>query len=392
MLAPIVFLALLPAADPVEKAPPPKPEVDAAWVARMDALAVSLAAILPEVTLPAPTDAAARKARDERLRQHARALAGLAHGMANSQRLPDADPTVTLLSGRLESAVADLQKREGDRLRDAAFVVAATCIGCHTRTDRGAPRPRATLAPVDPKLPAWLRGDVLAATRRFQEARAAYRVAVADEKLAEQDPLLWERAVKRALVLDVRVARDPNAALEVVERVLATPSGQALYQDAIGWRGSLRRWQKETEKPDSLAELEAKAERFLDEAASIERTPDGSAADILYLRATAALHELLARGPSPAVRAQALAGLGLAYEKLKDVDIWALYATYDEACIEATPHSLLAGECFVRLERALKEDYLGNSGGALPADIDAKLTRLRALAAPPAGDKPVEKK
>lgn len=383
MLAPIALLALLSAADTAEAAAPPKPEVDAAWVARMDALAVSLAALLPEVALPAPTDAAARKARDERLRQHARSLAGLAHSMANSQRLPDSDPTVTLLAAQLQSSVGELQKREGERLRDAAFVVAATCIGCHTRTDRGAPRPRASLAPVDPKLPAWLRGDVLAATRRFQEARAAYRVAAADEQLAERDPVMWERAVKRALVLDVRVARDPNAALEVVERVLNTPAGQALHQDAIGWRGSLRRWQKEATRPESLAELEAKAQRFLDEAASLERTPDGSAADILYLRATAALHELLARDAPAPVRAQALAGLGLAYEKLKDVDIWALYATYDEACIEAAPHSLMAGECFERLERAMKEDWLGNSGGALPTDIDAKLKRLRALSAAP---------
>lgn len=387
MLAPIALLALLPTAEPVAASPKPgapKPEVDAAWVARMDALAVSLAAMLPEVVLPSPTDAAARRARDERLRQHARALAALAHGVANSQRLPDGDPTVPLLSAKLQDSVAELQKRDGDRLRDAVLVVAATCIGCHTRTDRGAPRPRASLAPVDARLPAWLRGDVLSATRRFQEARAAYRVAIADEKLAEAEPTLWERSVKRALVLDVRVARDPGAALEVVERVLATPAGQPLWQDAIGWRGSLRRWLGEKPNPDSLAELEARAERLLDEAVGVERTPDGSAADILYLRATAALHELLAREPPPAVRAQALAGLGLAYQKLKDVDIWALYATYDEACIEATPHSLLAGECFARLERALKEDYLGNGGGALPADVDAKLTRLRALAAPAA--------
>lgn len=381
MLAPVALLALVSAADPAAAAPP-KPEVDAAWVARMDALAVSLGALLPEVAMPTPTDAAARTARDERLRQHARALAGLAHGMATSRRLPDSDPTVPLLSAKLETSVAELTKRDGERLRDAAFVVAATCIGCHTRTDRGAPRPRASLAPVDSKLPAWLRADVLSATRRFQEARAAYRAAVADERLAEQEPLLWERAVKRALVLDVRVARDPQAALALVERVLATPAGQPLWQDAVGWRGSLRRWAAEKPKPDSLAELEAQAQRLLDEAAGLERTPDGSGADVLYLRATAALHELLAREPPPPVRAQALAGLGLAYEKLKDVDIWALYATYDEACIEATPHSLLAGECFERLERALKEDYLGNSGGALPADIAEKVTRLRALAAP----------
>jgi hypothetical protein len=180
----------------------------------------------------------------------------------------------------------------------------------------------------------------------------------------------------------VRVAKDPAAALEVVEGVLATPAGKPLWQDAVGWRGSLRRWLNEKENPDSLAELEARAQRYLDEAAGVERTPDGSGADILYLRATAALHELLARGPSDAVRAQALAGLGLAYEKLKDIDVWSLYATYDEACVTATPHSLLAGECFERLERARKEEFLGNGGGALPADIEAKLVRLRALAAP----------
>jgi hypothetical protein len=120
----------------------------------------------------------------------------------------------------------------------------------------------------------------------------------------------------------------------------------------------------------------------MDEAQSQQGTPSDASTDILYLRATATIHELLAKSPPPDMKAQALAWLGLAYEALRDLDVWSLYLLYDEACVEAAPHSVVAGECFTRLERGLLEEHSGNSGMALPPEMQKRVDRLRRLSAP----------
>lgn len=368
-------------------------EPSKAWLARMDALAGALGQLLPDVlAAPARPGDKLDPARAERLRTNAKALAALAHDLTkiDPRHLPDADPTVPLLARELQGALEDVKRADptSEHLRDSAFLVAATCIACHTRTDAGAPRPRLTLPPVDPALPRWLQADVLAATRRLEPARAAYRDVVKDEELAARDPTSWERAVKRALVLEVRVARDPATALALVEQVLHTPAGEPLWADAAGWKRSLKAWVREGARPTTKEGLYAKAQKLMDEARSQQGAPADASTDILYLRATATLHELLATSPPPDMRAQALAWLGLAYEALRDLDVWSLYLLYDEACVEAAPGSVIAAECFERLERGLLEEHSGNSGQPLPDDIAARVHRLRALAMPPAKTPP----
>ncbi len=361
---------------------------DAGWVARMDALAVALSQLLPDALGDPPSSAEQQEARDERLRKNTRALATLAHDlrMVDPSRLPDNDPTVPLLARELDSAMADVETARGDRLKDASLLVASTCIACHTRTNAGAPRPRMRLPAVDPSLPAWVQADVLAATRRFEPARAAYRAVIRDESFAEKEPMLWEHAVKRALVLEVRTARDPRGALEIVEQVLHTPAlegREGMLRDAAGWRTSLRAWAAEPQRPRTRQALYAQAQRLMDQANALARAPDDSSADILYLRTTSALHELLSKLPADAkakgVRAQALSWLGESYEALRDVDVWSLYLLYDEACIEEAPHSIIAGECYDRLVRATRVEESGNGGAPLDAVTRARLERLKDL-------------
>ena len=358
---------------------------DHAWVARMDAFAALVGQILPDAFGGAAEDVAVR---DERLRRDGRALAELAHSvrdMAYDGESGDYDPTVPMLAHELERAAQDMSHSHGELLLDDAAFVGATCIGCHTRGSRGAARPRSALAPVDARLAAWLRGDVLAATRRIEPARAAFHEAIFDERFAAAEPYLWERAVHRALVIDVRVARDPVDALDVVSQVLGSPAGQPLWDDAGQWDTSLRAWRRElaSRSPRIPRDLFREAGECMTRAQALEATPGAGGAFIEYLRATAALHELLGKGPLPdRKRAMALDWLGEAYESLRDVDVWSLYQLYDEACIEAAPHTTAALNCYVRLERNIMIDERGNSGQPLAEDSSARLARLRLLAQP----------
>ena len=361
----------------LSSSPSSRAEADAAWVARMTALSTMISTILPDALDPEPLNDERRL----RLRGQAKALTSLAHDLSKlaPRDRPDRDPTLPLLLRELERTAQSLDRVSDDRLRDVALAAASACIACHTRTDRGPAMPRFQPPPVDPRLPLHVRADVFAATRRFPDARQAYADAVKDEAFAGAQPLLWERAVKRGLALEVRVARDPKAALVLVDAVLATSSAESLWPDASAWRESLLSWQRESERRDEPAFRQAA--RLMNAALGQQRVPADQSADVTLLRATAHLHDVLADNPKGLERAQALSWLGQAYESLRDVDIWSLWLLYDEACVHAAPHTGLAETCYARWERGMLEEHSGNSGMSLPPEVQARARELFVQAA-----------
>src|SRR5207244_2739400 len=78
---------------------------DNAWVSRMDALALSVAKLTPDVLDETPST----DARDARVREQLRVLTVLAHDLStvDKARRPDTDPTIPLLARELDHAFAD---------------------------------------------------------------------------------------------------------------------------------------------------------------------------------------------------------------------------------------------------------------------------------------------
>ncbi len=361
----------------------------AEWVARMDGLAVALTSLLVDATLAekdGPDGAASGAAFDEdrrrRLRDEVTALRSLAHGLASMRTTPDADPTIGYLLRELDGVIDDVGRSQSTQaIEGAALAVAWTCMGCHTRAPYGSPRPLAQLAPVDERLPPDVRGTALAATRRFQEASLVFRKAAFDEELARNEPTRWERSVKGALILDLRVHNDARAALDLVDRVINTPNGERLWRDAADWRRVLVPMVKNPRaQPRTLVALDAEATRLMAEANARDLTDSGR--EILHLRATAALHELLMRDPPKDMKVQALSSLGESYRALRDLDIWSLHLVYDAACVEAAPHSVIAGECYARWLDGARAAFSGNSGAALPPEMAMRAEALWLLASP----------
>jgi hypothetical protein len=347
------------------------------WVARMDGLAAALTSLLTDATTATPLN----DERRQRLRGEVAALRTLAHGLAAMRVTPDADPTIGFLLHELAGVIDDVGRADDSALPSAALAVAWTCMGCHTRAAHGTPRPIASLAPVDAKLPADVRGTALAATRRFADALTVFRSAVFDEECAKSEPVRWQRAVKGALLLELRINHDARGALEVVDQVVHTPAGEALWQDAAAWRRVLvpmaqsgRPW------PREVAALNAEAERLMAEAEARGQADPGR--EILYLRATSVVHELLMRDPPKDMRPQALAWLGESYRELRDLDIWSLHLVYDTACVKEAPHSILAQECYARWRDSARAVFTGNGGGELPTELAQQDAALRARAAP----------
>lgn len=339
----------------------------------MDALAGVLASVLPDALQRGPVD----DARAARLKTGIAALQQVSHALSAmpGTALPDADPTLGIVMAELVRSVDDVEDSRPDRLPQTALSLASTCIACHTRTK--APSIGVGLAPVDDALEPDVRADIFAATRRFDDARRAYRDVVFDEGFAAKEPWRWERAVRRGLALEVRVHDDAKAASALVAQVLSTATAESVWPAADVWQQDLLAWR--LERVDDADRGFARAARLMNLAIE-QRRPDGDAsAEILFLRATAALHQALSSTTTltPAERAQALAWLGIAYENLTDLDVWGLFLFYDAACVEALPHTALARSCFARYERATLELFSGNSGARLPADLRQKVEALR---------------
>src|SRR5581483_4396225 len=143
----VVVVAAVAAAGALGLARSARAEPVQAWVARMDAFAALVAQLLPDAFAHGHkgngVDDAAVEAR---LQKNGRALAALApavrtlamHGAAD-----DADPTIAMLACELGDTADAMTHAHGELLADDAAFVAATCLGCHTRTSRGAAKPRA---------------------------------------------------------------------------------------------------------------------------------------------------------------------------------------------------------------------------------------------------------
>jgi hypothetical protein len=341
--------------------------------AGMDALAGVLAGLLPDALQRGPVD----EARATRLKTGIVALQQVSHALSAmpGTALPDADPTLGIVMDELVRSVDDVDHSRPDRLPQTALSLASTCIACHTRT--AAPSLDVGLGPVDAALDPDVRADVFAATRRFDDARSAYRQVVFDEAFAAKEPWRWERALRRGLALEVRVKNDPKAASALVAQVLATPTAESLWPAADAWQQDLLAWRHE--RVDDADRGFARAARLMNLAVEQRRPGGDASAEVLFLRASAALHHALssAKTLTPAERAQALAWLGVAYENLTDLDVWGLFLFYDAACVEALPHTPLARSCFARYERATLELFSGNSGAPLPAALGQKVEALR---------------
>ncbi len=355
-----------------------------AFRARMDAMAAALTAILPDATSAGPVDAA----RAARLKAGLVTLKAASHDLSSSRGagLPDGDPTLNVVLDELRGAVDDVANSAPDRLPQATLAMVSACIACHTRMP--ARSASFAMAKVDDEVDADVRADIYAATRRFDDARVAYRAVVFDEAFAAAEPWRYERAVRRALAVEVRVKGDLKAARALTEQVLATPGAEGLWPAAAAWKTSLGQWRSDVADGDDSALDDtgrlAMAARLMNRALEGGSLLGDASADIDLLRATALLHQLLASrtGVLASMRAQALSWLGVAYERLNDLDIWGLSMFYDDAAIVALPHSPLARACLARYERNARELFSGNSGAALPAPIAARLKVLQALSAP----------
>ncbi len=371
------------AAEP-KVAPPAKNSPS--WIQKMKALETSLNNLLFDITNDERFE---NKKNFKAIEANAVRFAKLAHSVSGKMAgSPDHDQSLQMIGADFsrEADYAVKSLKAGHRAYARVILSSMTnyCVACHTRTNTG---PSFVGFKGDPRLerlPPFAKGNYLVAIREFDRALGEFQKIAEDESAAQSRIYDYERSLRYALSVAVRVKRDPDLALKLVETVNANAKAPYfLKAQALEWKKSLLEWKAEKPVRDADAnKLFTEATRLVAKARETQKFPADRSADILYLRASGVLHELLGLAPKGEFASKALYLAGLSYDVLSDYGIRDFSEFYYRSCIRTTPHSEIAKECYRRYEESVYLGYTGSGGTYIPSDVRARLNELELLSTP----------
>lgn len=355
----------------------------ASWSESMQGLSKEVKDILPFV-YSRQTSYSAKEVAD--VRKNLQSFSKVAHKISPKMGQPflGDDPMVTFSLekmgqdvSRADNALAMGQVRYS---KGVMKTVMGHCFRCHSVTDVGSEAhwqvgnfTGLSLSPLE-------KAELLVATRKYEEAKKLLESSLMNTDYIQNQPFDYEAALKRYLVLTVRLKPDPERASATFRKILdlkAVP--YYLSQKMEQWEKSLEYWSNDKRKVSpSLNE----AKKMVRKARSSQSFEKDHVADVEFLRATSMLHNLLLVKSPSTTKAQVYYMLGEVYEVLDELGYWGLHETYYESCIRETPNTKVSSRCFQRLQESVYLGYSGSSGVHIPPEELARLKSLRAIALP----------
>lgn len=358
------------------------------WNQKMQELKSTFSELLPELSDSRPITPTSKK----QLEKSTKKLLELAHTInggpgskGGSPLPPEADPTIAYIADMFEREVkyaySSLQSGHTAYAKAVLRTVSGYCIACHSRHDMGPEFP--VMDPIATKnLPPMERAQLLAATRQFDGALEEFEKIVGDAAFAKKNEIQWGKAVRHAFTIAVRVKKDPVRALALMDQIALLPQLPGFYSGHIpAWKKSLQEWKEEQGKVFNTEEgLFMEAMRLTKAAKDMQEYPLDHSGDVLYMRSSAILHELLTKYPDGKRKSEALLLAGTAYDLLDDRLVSPLPELYYEGCIRNSPHSEIAEKCYSRFEQNVLFGYTGSGGTFVPEDVLSVMNELRNLA------------
>jgi mono/diheme cytochrome c family protein len=327
--------------------------------------------------------------------RNAEKFAVLARELNEKVAAPDKDPSLREIGDDFakDARAAATAMKAGNRAYARVMLNASTgyCIACHTRNSSG---PQFSALKIDARLDGMKpleKADYLTATRNFDQAFLEYEKILKKSESGVGEAFLDEKAVRGALGIAIRVKHDPDLALALVNSLAANSKSPYFIRERAGqWKKSILEWKASAGKKASGESAYEEALKLIAEGKATQKFPVDRSADVLYLRASSLVHDLLSTGPKGPLLAKANYLAGLTYEVLDDYGIRNFNEYYYRACVRADPHTILAQECYRRYEESVYFGYTGSGGTYIPADVRARLSAVELLSVPPNGVKASE--
>ncbi len=362
---------------------PKKAEKSVSWSESMQGLSQEVKDVLPFV-YSRQTSYTAKEV--ESTRTKLQSFARVAHKISPEMGQPflGDDPMVKFSLEKMSQDVSRADKALSmGQVRYSKGVmktVMGHCFRCHSVTDVGSKAhwqvgrfTGLSLSPLE-------KTELLVATRKYDDAKKLLESSLLNADYIQNQPFDYEAALKRYLVLTVRLKPDPNRASETFRKVLdmrALP--YYLSQKVEHWKKSLDFWGQDKQKINPSLNGAKKMVRKARGSQSFEKD---HVADVEFLRATSMLHNLLMTKTPSTTKAQIFYMLGEVYEVLDELGYWGLHETYYESCIRETPKTQMSSRCFRRLQESIYLGYSGSSGVHIPPEEMSRLNSLRAMALP----------
>ena len=300
------------------------------------------------------------------------------HNLDQNVMFMDADPVVKFLPNQLsaDTTEAYLAFREGNTAyaRNMLRSTSSYCISCHSRSSAELQFSK-TFFQAPSSLKSFELDQFYAVSRQFDAAIEYYLKAIQENSIDRAD---LEEAINQSMAIAVRVKSKPTLAMEIAQTVIQTKTiPMYLKMNALDWKKSISEWEtKKTNPPEDEKSYYTQAKNLLDQALKIKKYPMDRSADILYLRASGLLHELIRKAPHGKYFSEALFLEGICYEVLSPRKVESMSNIYFEACIRSAPHTDTSESCYRRYEENIYSIYSGNSGVQIPEEIKNKLIEL----------------
>lgn len=372
------------------------PTQNATWNKKMQDLYQSLTELMVDISSDQKFNSPSNF---KRIENNAKTFADLAHDISaitrdgktkNGETIesPDSDPSIPMIA----SLFADDTRRAYEALKSNHRAYARTilktvsgyCVGCHTRNNKGPDFAKLAEKPEVKSLTKLEHAEFMAATRQTEKALSEFDNIISDSKTIKERPIEWEKAVRYAMAISVRVKKDPDQALKFADKILNTKEAPTFIRDdAAIWKASIQDWKKEMSRKLMTEEgLYAEALRLINKAKEVQTFPADRAGDIYFLRVSALVHDMLRMAPDGPNAANGLLLLGISYEALRDLNLWSLHEFFYESCVRKAPHTDVAKTCYKHYEQAMYHGYSGSGGLAIPKDVKVKLKELESIASP----------
>lgn len=362
-------------------APSPVPQE---WSKKMQQLDRVLSKILIDISSDARfNDKKNFKAFDKNVNE----FASLAHNLTKYPLpSPDMDVTVQVLGADFDAEAVYAKKSLAAGHREYSRIILNSmvgyCIACHTRTGSGTQFTNRAIDPALNALSPLAKGNYFAATRNFDQALVEYQKVSSNAEKAASEPFEYERALRAGLSVAVRVKQDPNLALKLVDSVIGNPkAAYYLRARAEDWKKSIEEWKSEKSQPmkgDPMKLLD-EAKRLVAKARGMQQYPADRSADMLYLRASGVIHELLGLPPKGLMLSNVFYLAGLTYDVLDNFGVKDYSEFYYRSCIRTSPHTPIAGDCYRRYEESVYLGYSGSGGTYIPRDVRSSMDALEVL-------------
>ncbi len=266
---------------------------------------------------------------------------------------------------------ARLSNRNGaeDYARWMIQSIPTACASCHAQQPHS-PRPIWEVRGEQLEGNALQRAEILFATRNYAEALALYEAELLREaRSSKPNEIAVQTALRRTLMIDLRVRRDLNAARRRIEAYLRESPLSMRNAELFDWRTSLKRLAQRSIPTD--------ASRRVEWIGSENRKRGGGLDIPQALYYSGLLLEALPQLSKDNDRALALYEIGSAEEALKLDYFFGYSRAYWRACLDQYPNVPAARSCYEALEASLRELYSGSRGYEAPDEVTQELRRYR---------------